>query len=648
MAEIIAFPTRGLDNTVPAQRTPITPGMLSTIRMPSEAQISSDGKRAVFVVWEYVGEEQKQRGRIWTVSTEVAEHEVGEPRPLTKGSKSDYCPRWSPDGKRLAYLSVSDSERAKPQLHIIAAEGGEPEQLCTMPNGVVSLEWSPNGSRIAFLSQEGERPRPDPIVVAPERHYRLWTIYPDDDLPQPVTPAELTVWEYAWSPDSRQLAVYYSVMSGESGWYVGQIGYVAAQGGAVHQLTALTRQASSLSWSPDGTKLAYVSGEWSDRGLDAGDMFLLPLDGSEPYNLTPGIQCSITWCRWFPDGQRLLFAAYKRVTQQIGILHTSNGAVRVLDSDFVMRWPVLSATPDLHGFVALHCTQQDFYDVWHGTVDDGAEGITWHRLSRLNPIADETFALAKTKRIRYPSTDDWEIDALFTHPSVPKTDGRPPLVVSVHGGPSWAWSDDIGMLWTQLLASAGYAVLRPNVRGSWGRGVAFADAVVGDMGGKDFQDVLHGIDYLVQHNLVDGNRVAIAGWSYGGFMTAWAISQTTRFRAAVVGAGVSDWHNFHAQSHLSEWDRRFLGADMLDHPEVYRERSPITYARNITTPTLILHGERDFDVPVSQGYALYRALYEHGIPVEFVIYPREGHGIRERDHQRDLEERLLRWLEKYL
>jgi dipeptidyl aminopeptidase/acylaminoacyl peptidase len=648
MSEIITLPTRGVDNTRPANRTPVTPGMLSTMRMPADAQISPDGKRAAFVVWEYVGGEQRQRGRIWTVNTEVADNEVGEPRPLTKGPKSDYCPRWSPDGKRLAYLSIDEGERAKPQLHIISAEGGEPEQRCMMPNGVVNLEWSPDGSRIAFLSLEGEQPKHDPIVVVPERHYRLWSIYADYDVPLPVTPAELTVWQYEWSPDSRQLAVYYSVMPGESGWYVGQIGYVSAQGGAVRQLTSLTRQASSLAWSADGTKLAYVSGEWSDRGQDAGDVFVLPLDGSEPYNLTPGIQCSISWCRWFPDGHRLLFAAFQGVTQQIGILNTTNGAVMLLDNDFVMRLPVLSATPDLDAFVTLHSTQQQPYDVWHATLDDGAKGITWHRLSRLNPIAEETFALAKTDRIRYPSADGWQIDALFTHPSVRKTDGPPPLVVNVHGGPSWVWSDDIGMFWTQLLASAGYAVLRPNVRGSWGRGVAFADAVVGDMGGKDFQDVLHGVDHLIQLGLVDGNRVAIAGWSYGGFMTAWAISQTTRFRAAVVGAGVSDWHNFHAQSQLSEWDRRFLEADMLDSSEVYRERSPITYARNITTPTLILHGEKDHDVPVSQGYALYRALYERGVPVEFVVYPREGHGIRERDHQRDMEERLLRWLEKYL
>ena len=218
----------------------------------------------------------------------------------------------------------------------------------------------------------------------------------------------------------------------------------------------------------------------------------------------------------------------------------------------------------------------------------------------------------------------------------------------MHGGPSWAWLDDIGSTWTQTLASAGYAVLRANIRGSWGRGVAFADAAMYDMGGKDLQDLLDGVDYLVKRGLVDGNRVAIGGGSYGGFMSAWAITQTTCFKAAIMSAGVSDFHSFHAQSRISDWDMRFLGGNPLEHPELYRERSAITYAARVQTPTLILHGEEDHDVPINQSHAFYRALRERNVPVEFVIYPREGHGLVEREHRKDCEERILYWLERYL
>ncbi len=313
-------------------------------------------------------------------------------------------------------------------------------------------------------------------------------------------------------------------------------------------------------------------------------------------------------------------------------------------------WPHLSTASDLRCFATTHANQRHPSDVWFGEIINGDAGtdVNLKHLTRLNPIAEETFALAPSELISYQSADDWRIDALFTPPLERKSDTPPPLVVNVHGGPSWAWLDDFGGLWTQMLASAGYAVLRANIRGSWGRGVAFADAVIGDMGGKDFQDLLHGVDYLVERGLVDGNRVAIAGGSYGGFMAAWAITQTTRFKAAIMVAGVSDFHSFHAQSRLLDWDMRMLGGSPLEHPELYRERSAITYAARVKTPTLIIHGENDQDVPVNQSYAFYRALRERNIPVEFVIYPREGHSFSEREHRKDCEERILRWLERYL
>lgn len=640
-------------------RTPVTPGvLLNTRAIGGRPAISPDGKHVAFSIWDRVANEQGRQGRIWLVDIEDGAPGIHEPKPLTKGPKTSNTPVWSPDGTRIAYImAIGEGEQERPQLHMMSANGENARQVCTMPNGVNDIQWSPDGTRIAFLSVEGEEPKRDPIVVAPARHIRLWTIHVESDIPTPVTPDNLTVWEYAWSPDSHSFALYYSVKPDENGWYAGQLGLVPARGGAVRQLTHLTQQASGLIWTPDGSTITYVSGEWSDRGNSSGDIYALTFsDGDEPRNLTPRIDISPTSCYWFPDGKRLLFTAYSGVTHQLAI-REEDGSITMLDDDFVMAHGIISATPDLSKFVVMHGSPQEMYDIWYGSLPDNQQagnsektnkGIAWRRLTQLNPLVEQTFALAKSERIRYESVDGWQIDAIFTHPSVRKTEGPPPLIVNVHGGPSWAWSDDIGLFWTQLLASAGYAVLRPNIRGSWGRGVEFADAVVGDMGGKDFQDIMCGVDYLIERGMVDGDRLGICGWSYGGFMTAWAVSQTTRFKGAVMGAGIADWHSFHAQSNLSDWDARYLKADQLDNPDVYRTWSPITYAKRITTPTLILHGERDNEVPVNQGYTFYRALYERGVPTELVVYPREGHGPREYDHMRDIEERTVRWFEQYV
>ncbi|GAC1377976.1 MAG: S9 family peptidase [Ktedonobacteraceae bacterium] len=633
-----------------ASRVPFGPGAILDLRFPDDINLSPDGKKAAFVVWERNGNEPKRIGRIWIADTSGNT----EPRPFTKGKKGDFCPRWSPDSKQLAFISTGEGEKDKPQLYLMSTEGGEPKQVCTMPNGVSDLSWSPDGSRIAFIALEGEEPQSDPMVIAPGRYHRLWIVRADYDIAEPVTPPDVTVWEYAWSQNSKQFALYYSNGPDETDWYRGQIGVVAAGGGAVRQVSQLTRQASGLAYAPDGAQLAYISGEWSDPGRGCGDIFILSLKDGKTRNLTPNIEFSPCWCAWFPDGHRLLYTCCQGVTHQIGILDATDGTVTILAGDFVM-WgdqPVLSLTPDLHAFATVHTNQQHPLDIYFGEIasenNGTARSINWRRLTRLNAIAEETIAAAASKRMRYESIDGWWIDALFTLPTSHKNDELPPLFVNIHGGPSGAWCDDWGTFYTQLLASAGYAVLRPNIRGSWGRGVAFADAVFGDMGGKDLQDILYGIEYLIKQGLVDGSRVAIGGWSNGGYLSAWAVTQTTRFKAAIVGAGITDWHNFHAQTNLADADMRQMAVDPLEQPEVYHRHSPITYAGRVTTPTLILHGENDPAVPVAQAYAFYRALRERNVPVELVVYPREGHGLSERAHVIDSEERLLHWLERYV
>lgn len=615
-------------------------------RFPFAPTISPDGQRVAFVVSGYVPGEQKPRRHIW-----MAETASGEARPFTSGKRDEYAPHWSPDGTYLAFITTPEGEKAKPQLHLIAATGGDARLLCTMPNGVSKLAWAPDGSRISFISLEGDEPKQDPKILGSARHHRLWTIRPDQAVPEPVTQANLTVWEYAWSPDSRQFALYYSRGAEDTDWYHSNIGVISANGGAVREVVHLTWQARALAWSPDSKHLAYVSGRWSDPGRGSGEIFTVALDGGQVRNLTPGITCSPSWCCWLTDGRHLLYTAVKHVTHQVSLLDTQKGTSTVLVEDFVMQGdqPSLALTPDQRFCTTIHATPQQPDDVWFGTLnyaDNLPNEITWKRLSWLNALIEETLELAKTERISYTSVDGWQIDGLFTAPLTTPSGTLPPLYVEVHGGPSGAYCDDWFPV-SHFFAAHGFAVFRPNMRGSWGQGMAFADAVLGDMGGKDLQDILNGVEHLVQQGKVDSNRVCIGGWSNGGYLSACAVTQSNRFRAAMVGAGITDWHNMHAQSNIPDADILLIGASPLEQPEAYHQRSPITYAQRVTTPTLILHGEGDPCVPVAQAYAFYRALSERNVPVACVVYPREGHGVSERDHQRDSIKRQLRWFQQY-
>ncbi len=646
MADALNASSSNISAVSSSERVPVTFDRLIGMHAPSDPSLSPDGQRVAFVMAARLPEQALPGRRIWMVNTAA-----GEPEPLSGSSYDEWSPCWSPDSRRLAFISLEGraDQDGGPQLYLHTIQNHATRPACKMPNGASSPAWSPDGSRISFLSLEGKKPSVDPIVVTPGRHHRLWAVHPESDIPEPLTPDNITVWEYAWSPDSQYIALYYSTGPGDSDWYEGQIGIVPARGGAVRQITQLARQASSLAWSPDSRRIAFISGAWSDPGQGGGDIYVVDVHAGQVRNLTPGIDASPGWCRWFPHGERILYAAWHGVTYQIGSVNLRNGTTAILEDDFVIE-PYstrLSSTPDLQRFVTVHSTPQQPPDLWLGEIAAGerAKSVSWRRLTHLNPLAEETFALAPTRRVRYESVDGWQIDSIFT-PAL-NAGGPPPLYVDVHGGPSWAYLNGWAG-YTQLIASAGIAVFQPNMRGSWGHGVAFADAVLGDMGGKDFQDILRGIDYLVAQGLVDGGRVSIGGWSNGGFLAAWAVTQTTRFKAALMGAGISDWHNMHAQTNIANADILLLQADLLEKPEVYRERSPITYARHVTTPTLILHGEKDPAVPVAQAYAFYRALAQRNVPTELVVYPREGHGLRETEHLRDYFERLLDWLKRYV
>ncbi|HEX9038804.1 MAG TPA: S9 family peptidase [Ktedonobacterales bacterium] len=635
------------------RRVPVTPEMVTDLRYASGPAISPDGTRVAFTLAEWVPGSQRRRRSIWITD------EKGGARPFATdehGKTNEHSPAWSPDGQWLAFISERDAAGGggKPQAYVVPASGGSARALGAMPNGVSDIAWSPDGARIAFTSLDGPEPEADPIIVTPGRHTRLWTVSLTGGQPEPVTPAGLTVWEFVWSPDSRRFALFFGDQPNETDWYRGLVGVVDADGGAVRSLVRPQGQAGALAWSPDSARIGYVSGEWSDRGLVGGDVFVIPAEGGEARNLTPGLRFSPSWLQWLPDGERMLYCAFDGLSGQVGVLIEASGEMTTLEADVIVgdgAWPRLSATHDGRMFATVISDPRHHYEIYRGalTGPEAAPGdIEWTRLTRLNPLADETYARAPSRGLSYTGADGWEMQALYTPPLRHSGAGAPPMILMVHGGPTSAHRDDFTGWQTQVLASAGFAVLRPNPRGSIGRGVKFGNAVLGDMGGKDLDDLLAGVDYAIAQGLADPNRLAIMGWSYGGFITAWAVTQTQRFKAAMMGAGICDYHSFHAQTNIQDWDLRFIGADPNQDPEAYRAKSAITFVKQVTTPTLIIHGEKDVCVPVNQAWAFYNALRERGVPVECAIYPRENHGFSERDHLVDYQERIIRWMKKYV
>ncbi len=283
-----------------------------------------------------------------------------------------------------------------------------------------------------------------------------------------------------------------------------------------------------------------------------------------------------------------------------------------------------------------------------GQVEEA--GVEWNRRTDHNPQI-RGLHLAHTRTVHWTAPDGTPIQGLLATPPDWQPGQRIPLVVHVHGGPANLWPHRFQVgpaVWSQLLAAQGIAVLMPNPRGSTGWGVPFTEANLGDMGGRDWHDILAGADHCVELGIADPDRLGLGGWSYGGFITAWGVTQTDRFRAAVMGAGICHWRSFHGVTDIPTWDALFYRASPYEQGGVYDRFSAIHFADRVRTPTLILHGEQDSCVPVGQAYEFFRALKEHQVPTQLVVYPREGHGIQERRHQEDVLRRVADWFTKYL
>lgn len=573
---------------------------------------------------------------------------------LTGGEGTQTQPRWSPDGRMLAWLSDHKTE-GRHQLQLWrdgeAADGPEVE-------GTVEYHrWSPDGSRILLgvagpgadqaggmgsgtVAEEDATDDPPwlPVVEGPTRTEgwrRAVVVDVADNSARTLSRADLNVWEAVWKGDGHVLAVCSDGDPGEGAWYTADLRTIDVADGA----DAVTyRPADQIGWpaaSVDGTAVAVVEAVCSDRWIVAGELKLVGDDGTATTLDTAG--ADVTATGWLADG-RIAFAGLRRLDTVLGVVDPATGQAREQLSGFFStgrRYPTGAWRADGTAVVVRHA-----YDTYPEITEVGQDGSTHVRRSLRHPGADVVDATGgRAGAVTWSAPDGLEVDGILVTPQGP---GPHPLVVVVHGGPIWAFTNTWGMFYglAPLLVTRGFAVLHPNPRGSGGRGQAFARHVVGDMGGADTQDYLSGLDALVERGVVDPDRIVVTGGSYGGFMTSWLITQDDRFAAAAPVAPVTNWYSQHHTSNLQAWDHTFLDRDPRG-TGLFHDRSPLFHADRVTTPTLHIAGQRDRCTPPTQAVEFHRALQEVGVETHLVLYPEEGHGVRNYPALIDHHARLL-------
>jgi dipeptidyl aminopeptidase/acylaminoacyl peptidase len=618
------------------QPTKLTPELAITVRRPSDLQWSPDGATLAFVVPEPPSGVDR-RTHIW-----IYDAASREARQFTSSPKSERHPRWSPDGKGLAFLS---NRGEVDQIYVIPRAGGEARALTDGKHAISDFAWSPDGKRLACLGPEPksdedekkEKNKDDEHVVDKvERHARLWLADGESGALSSLVMAPWRFESVAWLPSGdRLVAVATDQPAVERP--TDRILLISASDGAVRTLLAPSGPFEDVQVSRDGNRIAFVGSRVD--GPQPHDLFVASLDSPKPRNLTAAsIDRPVSDYAWNADGTLLalfdsgFFSSFGSVSTD-GHSQEFGGHIRQVSiTDFAVsasgaRSAVVSETAD------------GVPEVWLGGPGTGGQ----EQVTSLNA----SLAAAKLFRpeiYRYKSFDGREIEAALLKPD--GASGPLPTIALIHGGPTSAWRDGFEA-WGQLLAAAGYAVFYPNVRGSTGYGYDFMISNRADWGGGDFKDVMAGLDDLVARRIADPARLGIGGWSYGGYMASWAITQTPRFKAAVSGAGMSDLaHEFSTEDNPA-YDEWFYGLP-YEKPEGFRRSSPLTYITKAKTPTLILQGEDDVVDPLGQSLALYRALKRYGVETELVLYPREGHGIKEEQHLLDRLRRIVAWYDAHL
>ncbi len=620
-----------------------------------QACISPDGRQVSWVETAAASQRTDAKSVIYVADFNTPDKSKRITAGGRKTAVEEHDVAWSPDSRQIAFLSDAVGQ-GQLQLFVIEASGAHVRQLTHLKGYLSSPSWSPSGRSIAFLFTENASRASGPLVAetaefgdideSPQEQ-RLAIVDVATGQLRQISPPDLYVYEFDWAPDSKHLVISAAHGNGDDNWYVaGLFSIDAASGFMAPLLEKPGMQISTPHWSPDGQNIAFIGGLMSDEAIAAGDIYEVAAQGGNKINLTPGMMMSASWLAWLPDSKSIIFSAIADGRTAISKIDVStkrlsplwSGDERISDAPYNTN---LSLARDGRSTVVVRQSFDQPPEVWAGAVGEWKQ-VT-HENARLHPAWGKSVSL-------HWKTDIGTVQGWLTYPANFDSSQKYPLVVRVHGGPSWAVIPYWPTRWdfAMALPSQGYFVLQPNFRGSYGQGESFTAANVKDFGYGDLRDIMAGIDAAIQATPVDPDRLGITGWSYGGYMAMWAVTQTSRFRASVAGAGISNWLSYYGENKVDQWLIPFMGTSVYDNPDLYARSSPISFIKNVKTPTLVVVGDSDGECPAPQSYEFWHALKTLRVPTKLVIYPHEGHHFADAAHSRDLIERAVAWFNQYL
>lgn len=633
-----------------------TPELSMRYKTIQQTAISPDGNLIAYVVRDPVmeGEKSEYLSQIWVASVD------GEMNfQYTHEEKSSTNPAFSPDGTFLAFTS---SRSGSNQIWALRVRGGEAEQLTSSDNDVGSFKWSPDGSRIAYTMRDpdteeekkAKEEKRDVILVDQDHKYsHIYTVTVatgegGERETKRLTVGEFHVQSFDWSPDGTTIAFAHAPDPNiNTGFVSGDVSTVPSDSGTVTPLVDWPGVDGSPLYSPDGNWIAFVSEGGNPEPIGLGDLYVIPSSGgarrklAETHDRSPGLLA------WSGDGRNLLVTETHGTTRHVFSVPVDGGEPRpVTTGDGVVGAISFDENTARMAFT---------YQETEMPVDVYVSPVVEFRKAKLTELHEGVAQppMGRTELIRWESSDDGiEIEGLLTYP-VDYEDGRAyPLILNIHGGPAGAFIQSFtgnpAIYMLQYFAQEGYAILRPNPRGSTGYGKEFRFANYMDWGFGDYEDLMSGVDRVVEMGVAHPDSLLAMGWSYGGYMTSFLVTRTDRFQAASMGAGLPNLISMVSTTDIPDYLVAHMGNEFWDDYETYERHSAMYRIANVTIPTQVIHGENDLRVPFTQGQEFYTALRRRGIPTEMVVYPRTPHGPREPKLLMDVSQRIMKWFERFL